>query len=171
MARSLDFSLVALYEALDAQRETRGLSWTQVTREINRQSQRLSAHPISQSTVQGIRTHSVVEGDGVLQMLLWLDRTPESFMPGHRGSEIGARLPQVPPKQILRFDTPKLHAALDARRTAERMTWEQVAGELGIGASTLTRLAAGGRTTFPDVMRMVGWLGRPAAEFTRASDA
>src|SRR5262245_22485599 len=165
-----DFSLTALYEALDAQRESRGLSWVAVTREINHQSERLSKYPISQSTIMGIRSHSAVEGDGVLQMLLWLDRTPESFVPGHRGSEIAARLPKIPPSQVLRFDTRKLHAALDAQREQRTMTWAQVGSELGIGASTLTRLANGGRTTFPDVMRMVGWLEKPAAEFTHASD-
>jgi hypothetical protein len=165
-----DFSLTALYEALDAQRETRGLSWVAVTREINLQSERTAQNPIATSTVMGIRTRDVAEADGVLQMLLWLDRTPESFVPGHRGSEIAARLPKVPRQQLLRFDTRALHAALEAQRTSRNMTWEQVAAELGLGATTLTRLELGGRTTFPHVMRMVGWLGKPAAEFTRASE-
>lgn len=43
MPQSNDFSLPALYEALDAQRRARGLSWARATREINRQSARGSA--------------------------------------------------------------------------------------------------------------------------------
>lgn len=140
-------------------------------REINRQSERQSTHPISVSTATGLHSKAVAEGDGVLQMLLWLKRTPESFMPEHRESANGhERLPDVPAHQILRFDTRKLHAALDDRRQANGMTWSQVAQELGVGASGLTHLAKGGRTAFPHVMRMVRWLNRSATEFTRASD-
>jgi hypothetical protein len=40
-----------------------------------------------------------------------------------------------------------------------------------VGPASLTQLANGGRTSFPHVMRMVGWLERKAAEFTHASDA
>ena len=171
MTRSSDFSLAALYAALDAQRQARGLSWSQATREINRQSERISVHPISPSTVTGTRTKTVAEGDGVLQMLLWLNRTPESFVLGHQEcDEAGTRLPDIPTHQVLRFDTTKLHAALDAQRVARKMTWAQVARETGLSVSNLTHLSKGGRTGFPHVMRIVRWLGRPAAQFTRASD-
>jgi hypothetical protein len=171
MTRSNDFSLAALYAALDAQRTAHGLSWSQATAEINRVSERPAIHPISPSTVTGTRTKSVAEGDGVLQMLLWLNRPPESFVPGYRESEEGdRRLPVVAPHQILRFDTQKLHAALNSRRIERNLTWAQVARELALGVSSLTHLANGGRTGFPHVMRMTGWLGRTAADFTRASD-
>jgi hypothetical protein len=122
---------------------------------------------MSASTVKGVGTRTVAEGDGVLAMLRWLNRTPESFMPGHAD---GARLPEVPAGKVLRFDTRKMHAALEAQRVARGMTWEQVAKEVGLGASGLKHLANGGRTAFPQVMRIVRWLGRPAAEFTRMSD-
>lgn len=113
----------------------------------------------------------VAEGDGVLQMLRWLNRTPESFMPGHPHSEDASeRLPHVPLHYVLRFDTKKLHAALDTKRIERKMTWVQVAGEVGVGVSTLIHLSRGGRTAFPQVMRILRWLGRPAAEFTRASE-
>jgi hypothetical protein len=169
--RCSDFSLAALYAALDAQRQSRGLSWSQATREISRQSVRSSRHPLSPSTVMGTRTKAVAEGDGVLQMLLWLNRTPESFVPGHQESEVvGERLPEVPPHQILRFDTRKLYAALDAQRIERKMTWAQAANEVGLSVSSLTHLAKGGRTGFPHVMRIVRWLARPAAHFTRISD-
>jgi hypothetical protein len=170
LTRSSDFSLRALYAALEAQRQTRGLSWSQATREINRQSERFSAHPLSPSTVRGTRTRPVAEGDDLLQMLRWLNRTPESFVPGHQESEeVSARLPDIPPQQIWRFDTKRLHAALDAQ-LARKMTWAQVAKDVGLSVSSLIPLSKGGRTGFPHVMRIVRWLGRPAAHFTRASD-
>jgi ribosomal protein L24E len=171
LKQSSDFSLRALYEALDAQRQARGLSWAQATREMSGQSKRGSAHALSPSTVTGTRTRAVAEGDSVLAMLRWLGRTPESFVPGHSQLEApGARLPNVPPGKILRFDTKKLHAALDAQRRERKITWAQAAREVGLGVTSLTHLSKGGRTGFPHVMRIVRWLGWPAAEFTRAAD-
>jgi hypothetical protein len=170
LTQSPDFSLRALYAALDAQRQTRGLSWAQATREMHRRSERRPGHALSASTVKGIATRTVVEADGVLQMLRWLDRSPESFVPGHPLSEsAAARLPQASPRHVLRFDTKKLHAALDAQRIDRKITWAQVAKEIGVGVSTLTHLSRGGRTAFPQVMRILRWLARPAALFTHAS--
>jgi hypothetical protein len=166
-----DFSLRALYAALDAERRRRGLSWSTATREINGQSGRCVGHRLSASTVTGTRTRAIAEGDGILQMLRWLNRTPESFVPGSQASEdVGAQLPDVPSHQILRFDTRKLHAALMAQRVERNLTWAQVAQEVGIGVSSLTHLSRGGRTAFPQVMRVVGWLAKPAAQFTRTSN-
>jgi hypothetical protein len=168
--RSGDFSLRALYEALDAERRRRGLSWSKVAREINGPSGRSSGHQLSPSTVTGTRTRTVAEGDGILQMLRWLNRTPESFVSGHPEADERGRLPEVPSHHTLRFDTKKLHAALDAQRVERGLTWAQVAQEVGIGVSSLTHLSHGGRTAFPPVMRIVRWLAQPAAEFTRTSN-
>jgi hypothetical protein len=170
--QSPDFSIAALYAALDAQRQARGLSWQQVAREISPQFGRAPARPISPSTLTGMPTRAVLEGDGVLQMLRWLRRTPESFVPGcDETTAAGATLPDVGPSQILRFDTRKMYAALDARRVEQGMTWTQVASEIGgVNAASLTRLSKGERTGFPQVMRIARWLGRPIAWFTRASD-
>jgi hypothetical protein len=79
---SADFSIASLYAALDDQRQSRGLSWTQALAEINRTSVRLSIHPISRSTVAGMRTKTTAEADGALQMLIWLNRNPGEFRPG-----------------------------------------------------------------------------------------
>jgi hypothetical protein len=166
-----DVSLAAMYAALDAQRRDRGLSWAQTMREINRQPETRLRRPVSVSTVKSMRTKTVAEADGVLQMLLWLNRSPESFIPGHPESEeVRARLPNVSSPQILRFDTRKLHAALEEQRRARKMTWVQVAREIACGVSSLTHLSTGGRTAFPQVIRMVRWLNRRATDFTRASD-
>ncbi len=118
-----------------------------------------------------LRTKNVAEGDGILQMLRWLGRSPESFIAGREISQkFDARLPDAPPNKILRFDTRKLHAALNARRIERNLTWAQVAKEARVSASTLRYLSKGPRTWFPAVTRIVGWLQRPVAEFTRTAD-
>jgi uncharacterized protein YfiM (DUF2279 family) len=164
-----DFSIAALYAALDAQRVARGLSWQQVAREVSGRFDQSPATPVSPSTLRGLCTKGSVEGDGVLQMLSWLRRSAESFVPGSDATS--TEYAEVAPRQILRFDAKALHAALDARRAERALTWTQVADEIGgIGAASLTRMAKGGRVVFPQVMRIIRWVGRPAATFTRASD-
>ncbi len=166
-----DFSIAALHSALDAQRVARGLSWQQVTREINAQFEHSRAKKLSSSTIRGLRTKSSVEGDGVLQMLSWLDRSAESFVPGCDTHETGRALLRPDAHRIVRFDAAALHAALDARRVERNLTWPQVAYEVGgASASVLMRLAKGGRVAFPQVMRVTRWLGQPVASFTRGSD-
>jgi hypothetical protein len=92
-------------------------------------------------------------------------------MPGApRVDEPTARLPDAPPDKVLRFDTRKMYAAVDARRAARNLTWAQVAKETSCSVSGLTRLSWGGRTVFPAVMRILRWLGEPASRFTGVSD-
>ena len=162
-----DFDLAALHDALDEQRARRGLTWRGVAGEINGGS---SASGISPSTISGVAKKEAVEGDGVLQMLIWLERTPESFMPDHdREPAVDEALPVVGPKRILRWDAHALYSAVAAKRAELGMTWDQVARATGCGVNTLTGLSRAQRVGFPQVMRIVRWLGRPAAEFTRAS--
>jgi transcriptional regulator with XRE-family HTH domain len=158
-----DFSLTALHAALDARRKVRGLSWAEASAEMK----------VSPSTVARLHERATAEADGVLQMLRWLARAPESFVESFAAGaseDARARLPGMASNGILRFDTARLHAALDAQRAERGMSWARVAKDLGLGASSLTHLARGGRTAFPAVMRMLAWLGRPAAEFVRTSD-
>ena len=165
----LDFDLKALYDALDEQRRSRQMSWTAVAREISRF--KTEGHPVATSTITGIKDKKVGEGDGILQMLLWLRRTPESFIPGFEEADAERyRLREIGREQTLRWDTKALHAALNARRQARGMTWKEVGQELGgFTAGMLMNLAKGGRTGFPGVMRLVQWLGQPATTFTRPS--
>ena len=70
--------------------------------------------------------------------------------------------------RILRWDAAALHAALNTKRQAAGMTWQDVANEIGgVSSGMLTHLAKGGRVGFPGVMRMTAWVGQPAAAFTR----
>ena len=168
-----DFSIALLRGALDAERERRRLSWAAATRQINRQDQGcVWKHPIAVSSVSkiGQNKSGMAEGDGVLQMLLWLNRSPESFvLPKVKaaGSAMYA-LPTPVGNQILRWDTAALHAALDRKRAEMGVSWSDVASAIGddCTAGGLMRLSKGGRTCFPPVMRLVLWVGRPAAEFT-----
>jgi hypothetical protein len=164
-----DFDLRALYDAIVGQRERRGLTWRQTMDEIS--LRRSAGHLIAQSTVVSLRVRAVVEGDGVLQMLRWLGRAPESFVPGLEVTPRHA-LPEIPPGQLLRFDTRMLYAALDGQRLERGLSWQQAAREIGgtrISAGSLTHLRKGGRTAFPGVVRMARWLGRPTGQFTRGS--
>jgi hypothetical protein len=167
-----DFDVDALYRALDAQRQARGLTWAQLTREINGQFARLPLRSICTSTITGMRRRRVIEGDGVLQMLRWLGRAPEEFVP-HRiqRAMTDAALPSVEPGLILRFDTVAIYTALDTQRSERGMTWTQIARDIGgLSARSLTRLAKGGRTAFPDIARIARWLDRPMGSLTHISD-
>ena len=164
-----DFRLVDLYAAMDTQRQARGLTWQQAVIEINMVYGPVSSRGIARSTVTGLRTKAVAEGDGVLAMLKWLNRTPESFLPDIDPVLSGHNLPEVPSPFGLRFDTRKLHAAVNAQREARGLTWQQAAREIGVGGNTLTNMATGPRTGFPHVMRITRWLARPVAEFTRVA--
>jgi hypothetical protein len=146
------------------------MSWTAVAREIGRFH--TEGHPIVTSTITGLKNKAAAEGDGILQMLLWLHRTPESFVPGFEEADAERfRLREPEREQVLRWDTKALHSALNAQRHARGMTWKEAAQEIGgFTPGMLTHLAKGGRTGFPGVMRIVRWLGQPAAAFTRASD-
>ncbi len=92
-------------------------------------------------------------------------------MPGYHESEEGStRLPEIPPGKVWRFDTKKIYAALDARRLERKMSWEQVAEEIGWPVASLTGIPKRTRVAFPGVMRIFRWLERPATDFTRVSD-
>jgi len=165
-----EFDLRSLYEAVDQRRRFRKLSWAGVAQEINHS--RTGGHPIAPSTIRGLRGKAVAEGDGVLQILLWLGRTPESFLRGAENADAEPyRLTHPQPGRILRWDAKALYSALNVQREARGLTWGAVAQQVGgFSPGMLTRLARGGRVGFPGVMRIVRWLNRPAAKFTRISD-
>jgi hypothetical protein len=164
-----DFDMRALYDAIDARRRERGMTWTVVAREVNRY--RTVLRPIASSTIMSLQRKPAGEGDGdgILQMLLWLSRTPESFVPDLSDSDAERfRLPTLTTGQILRWDTRAIFSALQTRRQARGLTWADVAREIrGFTPVMLTRMSAGGRTGFPHVMRLVRWLDQPAVAFTR----
>jgi hypothetical protein len=166
------FDMHELHRVLDEARRARGLSWAELAAEINRPFDGTPSIPISVGTVRGMRDKRSVTSAVVLQVLRWLRRTPESFLSGSDDSAHAAgALPEAGPSRILRFDTRTMHAALDAKRARQGMTWKQVAGELpGFSESTLRNLASGPLIGFPRVMMITQWLDRPAASFVRDHD-
>jgi len=166
---SSDFDLRALYDALDAQRREREMTWAAVAREVSHLRTTLRA--VAASTMTSLQRKPVGEGDGILQMLLWLGRSPESFVPDIPDADTARyRLPKLTSGRILRWDTRALFEALDARRQERELTWAQVAREIGgFTPGMLTNLSKGGRIGFPRVMRLVRWLGQPAVTFTRVA--
>jgi hypothetical protein len=169
-----DFSAVALVEALDAQRRARGLSWRQVAGEIRDQSagvharQGAAAHPLSPATLTGLRTRNEVGCQHALGMLRWLGQAPESFVLGSKTDPATARLPSAGPERRLRWDMPKLAAAVDAERRRQRLTWPEVASATGCSASQvagLRRVRYG--VSMRTAMRVVAWLGQPPTSSTR----
>ena len=172
MCGNQDFDLQALYAALDHQRRALSMTWSEVARAISTRHAETPGRGVSTSTVTGIRHRRQVEADGVLQMLRWLDRTPESFGAARDTAEnLSALLPPIQPHQTLRFDACAIHAALEARRALRTLSWTAIAQEIGgCTPASLTRLAKGGRVSFPHVMRVIRWTGKTACEFMRASD-
>jgi len=169
-----EFDIVALHAVINARRIDLGMSWKTVAREVNRSDERYDVHPISSSTISGLKNKRWgVEGDGVLQMLLWLDRSPESFVPGHPGAaHADARLPRVAGSKILRFDVSSIYEKLDNLRAARVLTWAQAAAEIGglYNAETLRSMNKRQRTGFPHVMRLARWLHCPAVALTRVAN-
>jgi transcriptional regulator with XRE-family HTH domain len=73
----------------------------------------------------------------------------------------------MPPRGKL--DTKSLYAALDAARQSHKLSWRQLAAEVGVSPSTMTRLANGQRPDVDSFAALVGWIGQPADAFL-ASD-
>jgi hypothetical protein len=170
-----EFDMTALCATLDAARAARSLGWPELVEEINAPFKFVPSIPISLSTIRGMGGKASVTSAVVLQVLRWLGRSPESFLGGRAlaaGADASAEsLPDVGSQRILRFDTKRLHAALDEARREHGLTWRQVASELpGFKEGMLTILATGSAIGFPRVMRITQWLGRPAAEFVRGYD-
>jgi hypothetical protein len=165
------FDVSALYAALDARRTELGLSWKQVADQLWQLSSELNDrrrdHPISPSTLTGMAAKPRTSCQHALFMLRWLDRTPESFLTGMvDGDNPRFALPRAGPDRRLRWSLKLLWAATDEKRRDEGLTWGQLADLLGCTPSQLTGLRTARFATGMDLaMRIVQWLGRPAADF------
>lgn len=176
-----EFDPLALFAALDAQREERGLSWPGVARQIWELSAELNArrrdHPISPATLTGMAKRGAVSCQHALFMLRWLDRSPESFLRG--ATAVAPRaLPSAGPDQRLRWNLhmtprrrwPGLYEAMNQRREAEGLTWPELARRLGCTPNQLTGLrTARFAISMAVAMRITQWLERPAADFIYAA--
>jgi transcriptional regulator with XRE-family HTH domain len=64
-----------------------------------------------------------------------------------------------------RLDVAFLYAALDAEREARGISWRQLAKDVGISPSTLSRLANGHRPDVDVFASLTSWLGVPAETY------
>jgi hypothetical protein len=160
----------ALHSGLDDERRARNLSWPELAADINKPFKGTTSIPISVSTIKNMSKKSSVTSAVVLQVLRWLDRSPESFLSGRLVEpKADEKLPDVGVTQILRFDTQAIYAALDDERRRRNLTWKQLVAQLpGFTQSTVANLAEGPLIGFPRVMTLTQWLDCPAATFVRA---
>lgn len=64
-----------------------------------------------------------------------------------------------------KIDVAALQASLDAERSARNLSWRQLAGEMGVSPSLLSRLRNGYRPDADGFVTLVSWLGLPAEKF------
>src|SRR2546429_3723060 len=67
------------------------------------------------------------------------------------------------------FDQQRFFAAIDAKRSGEGLSWRQLAGRLGVSASTFSRMARGHRPDVETFLRLLDWLGVAPSSFIRGS--
>jgi hypothetical protein len=169
------FDTPALHRALDARRAELGLSWRQVADQLWQLSSELNDrrrdHPISPATLTKMAATPRTSCQHALFMLRWLDRTPESFLAGMVGGDDHRfALPRAGPDRRLRWSLKLLWAAMDEKRRQEGLTWRQLAELLRCTPSQLTGLRTARFATGMDLaMRIVQWIGRPAADFVYAA--
>lgn len=65
-----------------------------------------------------------------------------------------------------RLDVAELHVAIYAQSHREGLSAQQVAQQLGLSESTLTRIKQGKRPDADALVTLLVWLGRDAADFT-----
>jgi transcriptional regulator with XRE-family HTH domain len=63
------------------------------------------------------------------------------------------------------INVPALYAALDAVREHRKLSWRQLAREVGVSPSTFSRLANGQKPDVDAFLAMVRWLNVPAERF------
>lgn len=175
--RNCQFDSAALWHVLDAQRVERGLTWNGVTRELCEAEAGLEArlgkrnHPIAASTMAKLEMGAEPGYHFALSYLRWIEAIPEQFLTTGDPSGLAEPLPRADSFHRLRWDVPRLAAAMVARREKEGLTWKSLAELLGVypgPLSSLPRLRYG--TSMTMAMKLTQWLGQSAASFTYAAD-
>ena len=150
-----DFSWNALWMAMEAEREARGLTTNGMLRDLEW---------FGLGVLNAIRDGKGTTCQHVMGPLRWLDRSPESFTPGCVDSP-ETKLPKFG-ALALRRRLPLLYEAVDGERNGRGLTWKDAADELGMEVTSLrtfNRLKYG--MPMEMAMRLTRWTGRPAATF------
>ena len=67
----------------------------------------------------------------------------------------------------MRFDFEKFYQAVNAQRIARAASWRQVAREIGVGKSTLARMAQNKRPDADGLAALSHWAGINPADYVR----
>ena len=163
------FDCDALFRALDAQRDQRGLNWRALAGELWQQSSELNAqrtdHPLCPGAIARLPKRGAISCQYALFMLRWLRRAPEDFLTGPVVDVGDVGLPEAGPGSRLRWNLEQTHAALDEQRRERDLTWAELAQQLDCTPSRLTGLRTARLADMDLAMRITQWLGRPAAAF------
>ena len=71
----------------------------------------------------------------------------------------------------LKVDVRSLHSALDKARESQGLSWRQLAKEIGVSASTISRMANDLKPDVTAFAAMTTWLKMPAEDFYVGGDA
>ena len=168
------FDFAAFFAAFDGKRRDRGLGWYEFADELWQQSSELNAqrmdHPLCGGAVSRLGLRGATSCQYALFMLRWLGRAPEEFLSGSVVNVGDVQLPEPGPDRRLRFDLNQLYTALNELRQERKLTWSELAQELGCTPSRLTNLKTARIADMDLTMRVTQWLARPAADFVHAAD-
>jgi hypothetical protein len=164
------FDVRALYSALDGKRDSLGINWQSVAKQLwdlsSDLNDRRRDHPISPSTLTNMAKSPRISCQHALFMLRWLGRTPESFLKGANVDDERFTLPLAGSDYRLRWALSLLYNSMDEKRRQDGLTWTALAAILACSPNQLTGLRTAKFATNMDLaMRIVQWMGRPAAEF------
>ena len=159
-SRHSDFDVPKLWEALDAKRESKGLSEKLMMDEINTVTN--AWVPMSLSTVKNMVRRNVTTCQHALHLLRWLDKTPESFL---IRAQVDESLP-FSAEGRLYWSMRALADAVSNEKEKRNRTWKQVAQELNCSpnqASGLSKIRYG--INIHRAMKFTQWLHRPSTDF------
>jgi hypothetical protein len=169
------FDTSAFFAAVEAERQVQHLSWPALAKTIWDQSRALNEqrddNPISPSTLRPIGQVKIgqradISCQHALFLLRWLGVPPETFIAEPKPGTAGVALPLADEAHRLRWNLHQLYEALNARRTARGITWEQYAELLHCTPNQLKHLRiAKFAISMRLAMRITQALSRPAADF------
>lgn len=150
-----DFDDAALWAVVEEKRTANDMTWARLNREVGW---------AALATVNRMRERGNPGCHAVLPFIQWVGRSPESFT---FGADDGELLPDPSPGRWRWYwDILELRAALDSRRTAREMTWQEVAAEMRTDPESIEHLQRTRYgTTMNLAMRAALWLERSAASF------
>lgn len=157
-ARSLgipgDFDVIALWEAVEAQRRSQGIRWGSIV-----------LGWMSRATMERMRERGTATCNHVLPMIQWVGRTPESFTVDPEGA-VHELLPDPDGRWRWWWAHHDLASEVDVKRQSQEMSWKQVAEEVGVKVAAIQGL---GKLRYgpPIGLAMIAarWVQRSAASF------